>query len=143
MKSESGKMYPTKMGIVLPPMRFANFMLLEEHISQRVNKRLDQPHVCEEGSEWRRHVGGDVYVSISRDFDVVNLRSYWKPEGTATEAPTRKGVTIQFSAWSKLVEAMKTIALDHKELQTAEPCYLQHDNQEGHLLCWECKPFGC
>lgn len=84
----------------------------------------------------RLHIGGNVYVSISNEWPMVDIRQFWLPPNGADVSPTRKGVNLKFYQYEKLKDAKISVPED------VEICYAQsdHQNQLGAINCLECNP---
>ena len=89
---------------------------------------------------YRKHLGGNWYVSITQWFPCVNIRKYWTPEGATEITPTRKGVILSFSEFGKFSEAISELDEALPELEVLVPCYLEHQTQLAGLRCSECNP---
>jgi len=75
MTREDGTMFPTKVGVCLGPMRYANLMNLSDNIVVRVEAVLgdDEMHK-DEAMSTKIHVGGGLYVSADTEFRRVHIR---------------------------------------------------------------------
>lgn len=120
----------TKKGISLTLMRYKNLVDLLEFADQAI-----------QGKEfYKRHLGGNVYVSIEEGSVCVDIRQYWKPEEVLV--PTKKGLCLRPAEYTRLKELLPEIGQTLPELDAVVPCFLQSDhmNQIGFLQCSECNP---
>jgi hypothetical protein len=85
---------------------------------------------------FKYHLGGNHYVSISEGYGRVDLRKFWLPEGEDQIKATRKGISLTFEAFGKLKGCVSTIDSHISELEYVVPCF--HQNQLD--LCSECSP---
>jgi len=93
---------------------------------------------------YKRHIGGGHYVSVTTGFYCVDFRKFFIPYGQHDVKPTRKGVALRIYEWAEMRKMIDSINNDYPALGTAFPCYMQHDhnNQESAFQCSECFPFG-
>lgn len=137
--SGNGRTYPTEKGVSFTKARWANFLIHLNNIERSVELiKTHQP------VEYYQHVGGKIYVTISKDFKYVNLRKYFLPKSGEKELPTRIGIALRLSEWDMLIEKIKELHKELPELSVAKPCFDKedHQNQQGYLDCLECNPFG-
>jgi len=138
-KTASGRDYPTKMGVCLPVKRFARFLDVLSEVTDRIAAATLDSQIL----EYRRHIGGGIFVTMDPNFKVVNLRLYFRPEGTTKPIPTRCGVTIKLDNWRNLVQAVEKVSSCYHELRDASPCYMDDDHMNQMVMhdCNECTPF--
>ena len=95
--------------------------------------------------DFRRHIGGGRYVSVTTGIPCVDFRKFFRPAGTDEIKPTRCGVlrALRLHEWWKFVDIINSIVDVNPTLATAVPCYTgdDHLNQLGALQCPECNPF--
>ena len=139
-RRKTGVLYPTKAGVYFQPARYAKLMALEPQITSTIQAELDGED-CE-SIKW--HIGGGVYVAVSKDFDIANLRQYFLPEDEQEILPTKVGVTLKLDQWENTVNELKALKEKFPELANAQECDLSadHANQTGYYDCKECSPFG-
>lgn len=137
----SGKSYPTKIGVSLNPSRFAILMMNSDEISQALDNIRKPEPTC---VNYKRHLGGGIYLSVTTGVECVDIRRYFVPDGQKEELPTRNGISLKCSEWRKLVQLDQEIRKLSPLLQNATPCSydVSHSNQEGALMCKECTPFS-
>ena len=134
------KSYPTKIGVSLNPSRYATLMMNANEISQALdNVRKPEP-MC---VEYKRHLGGGIYVTVTTGVECVDFRRYFVPEDTKEPIPTRNGIALKHGEWRKLIHFDKEIRNLSPMLINATPCSFDdsHNNQESAMLCLECNPF--
>ncbi|KAJ8300698.1 hypothetical protein KUTeg_022217 [Tegillarca granosa] len=83
-------------------------------------------------AQFASHLGGNVYISVSKDYPFVNIRQFWKPKKCDDVKPTRKGDTS---------EVLPDFISEFKDRL---PCWMgdDHLNQLGFIYCTECNPNG-
>lgn len=80
----------------------------------------------------RLHIGGNVFVSISKQWPHVDVRQFWLPKYSADVCPTRTGISLKFYQFYKLKEASISVPDD------VEVCF--HQNLMDSIQCQECNP---
>ena len=141
-KVDSGELVPTKKGICMGSKRFASFLLHEPNVAKFVQSIQD-----DDESSVRKfkpvHIGGGIYISINREYDIVDMRRFFVPEDKRQPIPTRSGVCVKVNQWVELVSALRDVHVKFNELSEATPCYLDddHSNQLALKQCKECTPF--
>ncbi len=87
---------------------------------------------------YRRHLGGNWYVSVNSVYRRVSIRKFWLPEGATDVCATRKGVSLTFDQYRELKNGLRTIPSFVPELYGVIPCY----SEPGHDMynCSECSP---
>ena len=90
------------------------------------------------------HLGGNVYVSVSSKFPLVDIRQFWLPEQETQIKASRKGISLRSSEWEELKQVQPLIEAAIPEISTTIPCLMRDDhmNQLGMLACRECNPNG-
>lgn len=128
--------FPTKKGIALTPNRWAAVLFNLDDINERVQ---DLPN-----ANYKKHLGGGVYVTVTKGYPCVNIRKYFRPEGAKSEVPTRFGIAIRLSEWSKVSENASKMAEHFPQIANAMPCDMQfsHMNMLDYMDCKECNPFS-
>ncbi len=89
---------------------------------------------------YRRHLGGNWYVTVNSGFRCVSIRKFWLPEGATDVRATRKGVSLSFEQYRELKNGLRIIPGFVPELCDVIPCY----ELSGHTgdTCRECNPDG-
>ena len=135
--SENNKEFPTKIGITLSPSRFCLFYTSLDEITEAVDLLKRKKLV-----DFKKHMGGGIYVTAKSGFACVNIRKYFKVEDS--EKPTKIGIAVRLPEFAKLVECAKELAKCYPALVSADLiCANQHFNQMDLFNCRECQPFGC
>ena len=130
--------FPTKKGISL---NLSRWLILGQTI-----KEIDQALADIKGGtsvSYMDHLGGNVYVTISNTFPIVNIRQWYVCPKSDTLKPGNKGIALSPYQWSKLKDVIAILPEEYvPELKTAKPCYASddHANQEGYFNCPECRP---
>ena len=93
--------------------------------------------------DFRRHIGGGRYVSVTTGIRCVDFRKFFRPAGTDEIKPTRCGVALRLHEWWNFVDIINSIVNANPTMATAVACYTgdDHLNQLGALQCPECNPF--
>ena len=139
---KTGFLYPTKLGVCLPPRRFAELYSGIDSCIRHVKYLRDGEPV-----EYKKHLGGGIYLTVMSGFGCVNIRKYWVPDGSSdgsmSPVPTKLGLVLRLSEWDLLVESLEGVRNSHPDLTSAVPCNegLDHLNQMGYFTCSECNPF--
>jgi hypothetical protein len=120
---------PTKDGISLTLSRWKELVNVLEPIEKAVE---------EYPSNFKYHLGGNHYVSITEGYERVDIRKFWLPEGGDQIKATRKGISLTFEDFGKLKDCVSTIAGHIPELEEVVPCF--HRNQLEMIRCGECNP---
>jgi len=141
--SSSGtKEYPTKRGVCLTPARLTVLRYKLEEIDDQV-KLLDFPHP-QPSPLYKMHLGRGIFVTVGNGYRCVDLRRYWRPEGSNEEKPSRSGIALTLKEWVVFKEKLGELMALSPHLAEAMPCSYSesHQNQIGMLECAECTPFG-
>ena len=98
-----------------------------------------------EKQNYKSHLGGNVYCTITEGSACIDIRQYWKPQEEVI--PTKKGlylIPLEYIAVKELLIAVKELLTEigraFPELDGVVTSYLQtdHMNQLGALQCLEC-----
>ena len=94
--------------------------------------------------EFERHIGRNVYVTVSAQYCVVDIRERYLPEGSKLLINTRRGMSLKAKTWKKLKALIPILDERVPGLKEAIPCVYRedHNNQLGYLACSECCPNG-
>lgn len=119
--------------------RWASFRQLVEEIDLKV-KALDTDEIV----NFRQHIGGGYFVSVTSGFFCVDFRKFFVPRGQHDVKPTRKGIALRLYEWADMRKVIEDINTDYPDIGTALPCSVQddHNNQLSAFNCRECYPFG-
>lgn len=124
--------YPTMKGICLTTGRLKVLLNKITEIDERLKRRYPP-------TPYKTHLGAGIYVSVT-EFNCVDFRRHWIPEGQIEVIPTKRGITISPTQWKSLKEKLEEMLSTHPELATGEVCF--HQNQMDIFNCSECMPFG-
>lgn len=84
----NSKPYPTKKGIVMSLMEWSmleNFLNgMEEAVKNYSTRQIDET--------W--YLGSNLYPTASKEYPLLDLRHYWKPNPNGNMLPTTKGVKL-------------------------------------------------
>ena len=121
---------PTKKGISLTLMRWKNWVDYLEYADQARTEKQN----------YKSHLGGNVYCTITEGSTCMDIRQYWKPQEEVI--PTKKGLYLRPLEYIAAKELLTEIGRVLPELDGVVPCYMQSDhmNQLGTLRCSECNP---
>jgi hypothetical protein len=114
--------------------RWAQFVEFFDEIDNAVNKLIREVKL-------RLHIGASWYVSVATGYRCVDIRKYCMAQDGAVK-PTKTGIALRLYEWSRLLEVVKDIKEKNPKVAQAQPCWTQHFNQEGAMMCVECSPFG-
>ena len=103
-KTEGVNVYPTKSGISLLPARFARLSSIADDIDTQI-KRLS---TAEEFS-YKRHIGGGVFCEVKSGMYCVNIRRHFVTEGNSNPIPTKVGISLRLTEWSKFKDLIGEI----------------------------------
>ena len=119
--------------------RWAQFRQSFDEIESKVKALANNS----EQVNYRQHIGGGHFVSVTTGFACVDLRKFFVPYGQTEVKAMRKGIALRLPEWGALQKLVETVHNDYPALGTALPCYFQEDhaNQIGALQCRECNPF--
>lgn len=123
--------------VEFPLYRWKSFEDTFTEIDQVIEEIRGDRETC-----YRHHIGGNIYVSISKQYPSVDVRQFWKPHGKPDILPSRRGVPLrlqQFEAIKKVLPQLRKLC---PKLEKAVPCYQQesHHNFLGLHQCFECTP---
>jgi len=124
--------YPTKKWVCFTPGRLKVLRNKIEEIDEQLSRKSPL-------TDYKAHLGAGIYVTIG-EFNCVDIRRHWIPEGHTEIIPTKRGITLSPSQWRSFKEKLGELLTIHPTLGAAEECF--HQNQMGHIECYECSPFG-
>ena len=98
-----------------------------------INAAVEKVCLNQEVVNFRQHIGGAWYVSVTSGFKCVDIRKYFMIDGQLK--PTRIGIGLRMSEWENLVKAIPSIHADRPDIAATVPCYLRedHNNQQGEI----------
>jgi len=99
-----------------------------------IDNMLERIAKKETGINYRVHLGGGWFVSITPGFWCVDIRKFYLPNNdTSNEIrPSRIGIGLRIREWRVLRDVMDSVDAIHPDIATTELCF--HQNQEGILF---------
>ena len=96
-----------------------------------------------EDVQYRQHIGGGHYVSVTSGFKCVDFRKFYMPYNQSGIRPTKSGIALRLDEWADMRSTIQAVNDTHPTLATTLPCYMEtdHSNQLTALDCRECYPF--
>ena len=128
---------PSKRGVSMPLHRYAmlrSTLPFVDNVLARVKegaKDIDE--------KW--HLGSNMFVTISSPYSCVNIRQWFKKDVDGDLLPGR-GISLNAAQWNEFLLADARLDAIVPDLKTVTVCPLDHQNQEGYLICSECNPNG-
>ncbi len=124
--------------LTFPERRFAQLMAFEFLIEQAVNSLLVKQNVG-----LKVHLGGGFFVSVTSGFDCVDLREFYFNKTKGFPCPTKRGISLRLTEWTRLKEVFQEIKQKFPALTKVESCSIRADHLtlEGFLSCAECQLF--
>ena len=107
---------PTKKGISLTLMRWKNWLDYLEYADQARTEKQN----------YKSHLGGNVYCTITEGSTCMDIRQYWKPQEEVI--PTKKGLYLRPLEYIAVKELLTEIGRALPELDGVVPCYVQSDH---------------
>lgn len=138
MKYDNGK--PSHKNAILPLRRWKELEMTVVKIDNAVAEVKGGKDVS-----YKWHIGGNVYVTVCKNFPTVDIRHFWDPRRDGNVVATRKGVSLRYRQYEQLKACIELLTQSLPELEGITPCYMQndHSNQMGFLRCAECNPNDC
>lgn len=124
---------PTKNGISLTLQRCNELFSSLSHIDIAV-----QQMELNQDTFYRRHIGGNWYVTVQSGFKCVDIRQFWLPDGETDIRATRKGISLNFQQYKELKNGLGILPSFVPELYGVIPCYRVPDHDQK--TCKECTP---
>jgi hypothetical protein len=138
------KVYPTKIGVALTPVRVkvlrGHFDGIDEALRQLDVNSSCGVEVGGTGQLYQVHLGGGFYATVNEKINGVDLRRYFVPEGQQKEIPTRKGIFVPSRQWTFLKKKVDELISLNQEIQMTEVHF--HQGQLEMMECSECSPYG-
>ena len=111
-----------KKGISLTLMRWKNWVDYLEYADQARTEKQN----------YKSHLGGNIYCTITEGSACMDIRQYWKPQEEVI--PTKKGLYLRPLEYIAVKELLTEIGRVLPELDGVVPCYVQSDHMNQHLL---------
>ena len=130
--------YPTKKGLAMTLVQWVELIGCIDQIDHKLEHIRSSLE-----PDFKHHLGSNKYVRVSTDFNGVDLRKFWLPDGSTESVPTRSGIMLTSREW----QLFKDFAKNHvpkyvPEVETTTRCLQRadHANQLGYLECMNCNP---
>ncbi len=124
---------PTSKGITLTLQRCNKlYSILTEIIIHVDQMKRNEPTL------YRRHIGGNWYVTMESGYNTVDIRRFWLPDNATSIRATRNGVSLQFNQFEELKNGLRILDSFVPELNNVVPCYLS--GKHCRDTCMECSP---
>jgi hypothetical protein len=126
-----------KTGIAFPAQRWKELTHCVADVEGAVKQLKDKQYV-----NYRRHIGGAYYLSVTTGFYCVDIRKFVK-RGDDIK-PTKQGIALRIWEWTQLVNTISQLKKDYPAMNVIVLCsdQLDHMNQLGYMACPECNPHG-
>ena len=132
---------PGKKGIALTVNRLKHLWSNIEEVDDALQQlKMGTPCSGEDGTVYKQHLGGGIYLSINQQYPGVDIRKFWRPSNCLSIAPSKTGIFIPISQWASLKDKLKDLYGKYPKLDFVETCL--HQNQLAFLDCSECCPFN-
>jgi len=130
-------LYSSKNGIALNIHQFNELLKVNTSIDELVNQCVHDDYV-----NTKFHLGNNKHVSVSSEFEKVDLRSFWLPYNTSKLKATKRGIALTFPEWERWGRITSKLTINHPTLFEYIPCYLKEDHvlNDGANRCAECNP---
>ena len=137
--NEAEELYPTKKGVCMDVEKWKKIQYLHSESIDTSILELRSGCLVDQ----KIHLGENVYVSIQKGYNVVDIRRWWFPDGADEVKPTRSGITLTFDQWDELKKTFEYIEnVFGRDMDNVEYCEnsVSHSNQMGFLECIRCNP---
>ena len=129
--------------VELPSKRWALFRTGVDDINIIVKAMMEGQNDI----NFRVHIGGGYYVSVTSGISCVDFRKFYKPNDAreGDVKPTKRGVALRLEEWSHLCSLIDVINAAYPTLASALPCYRDGEHLDlwiTSVACTECYPFG-
>ena len=112
--------------------------------SQLVDLEFNIDRKIEQCNSVKTHLGGGFFISLSPEFEFVDIRKYNFDQRSGMPQPTGHGITLKIDIeWEALKHVFHEIKQFFPRLSLVRPCSSEtdHCNQEAGISCRECNPF--
>jgi hypothetical protein len=119
--------------ITLP--RFVRLISLKAEIDKAIADTKTSTNAV-----YKRHIGGNIYVSVSSKYHTVDIRQFANIDSELTA--TRVGIALHYAEWYFLNQSYKYIQEVLPLMKNLKHCSQTHDleNIEETFHCRECFP---
>lgn len=111
---ENQQPYPTKTGVT---MSLAEWLTLEYFLS---GMEAALKNYSEQDSEASWYLGGNIYITASKEYPLLDLRQNWKPDHNGEFKPTTKGVKLNRAKLQNLKD-VTSIIRNYIPIQSFQP----------------------
>ena len=126
----------TKKGITMPLVRWVQLLARENYINNLLQDIKSGAMVDE-----KLHLGGPLMLKLCSPFWTLHLRQYYKDKKSGTIMPTRRGIVLNHLEWDVLLQQVTRIQEKMPEIAGTHPCFFDHDQEKGRMICAECSPW--
>ena len=73
-----------------------------------------------EDVQYRQHIGGGHYVSVTSGFKCVDFRKFYMPYNQSDIRPTKSGITLRLDEWADMrstIQAVVDMVVDQRKNQ--------------------------
>lgn len=67
-------------------------------------------------------VGGNIYITISKQYPSVDVRQFWKHHSKNEVLPTRCGVPLRIPQYEAIKKSLEQLLEIYPTLEDAQPC---------------------
>jgi len=125
-----------KLNIIMGEVKITSTSMPEKHmtlttsrwarlmsIRRQINIELEKVQLYVRSVAYRAHIGDNYYVSVTSEYDCVDIRHFYVPYGLPCDhvRPSRNGLALRLDEWKHLLKLVPTIHKYHPELIIAEP----------------------
>ena len=105
-EESQSRTFPTSSGVAMTVPVFAALMANLAEIDDAVKSLKDkEPNF----SSFKVHLGNGVFCKIEKDYQCIDFRRYFVPEGEKAYIPTKKGLALTLKQWEIARERMEEI----------------------------------
>jgi len=108
----------SKKTAVFTPPRWGHFRLCLDEVDEHLY-RLSQG----EDVKYCSHYGAGCHVSLTKDGRRIDLRKWCIPTAETSCKPSKAGITLRRSEWSKLKDAMHKLHHTNSTVSRFTPCF--------------------
>lgn len=120
--------------VTLPAKRWAALVACESTIDEYV-RRFQAGEIV----EFKSHIGGSYYVSITTGYPCVDIREFYFDKTRGGPRASKHGIALNLTQWPLLKEVNLLIKQQFPKLAKAELC--AHLDMNSLMNCTECTPF--
>lgn len=157
-----GVVFPTKRGVALTRQQVCDLLSYADAIIEYMEGRGRNdlvPEADEDGmydddasatgasrssiqppSDLRYHIGLNCFAVAKPEWNAVDLRVYWIPEGQTKLLPTRRGVMLKLEEFKRVKRQLHELYGVWRGLRNLQPCWSTHDSIKSQSSCEHCSP---